>query len=63
VAAWIRQHRLEHCHRDLADPGQRSRPIHAIAAHWGFTDKAHFSRLFRVTYGIPPSEFRHLAAN
>jgi AraC-like DNA-binding protein len=61
VAAWIRQHRLEGCHRDLADPRHQTRPIHAIAARWGFTDKAHFSRLFRGTYGISASDYRRLA--
>jgi AraC-like DNA-binding protein len=61
VAAWIRQHRLEGCHRDLADPRHQTRPIHAIAARWGFTDKAHFSRLFRGTYGISASDYRQLA--
>ncbi|MQS35287.1 helix-turn-helix domain-containing protein, partial [Streptomyces katsurahamanus] len=36
VAGWIRQCRLERCRRDLADPGQSFRTIHAIAARWGF---------------------------
>lgn len=57
-AAWIRQHRLERCQRALVDPGQRHHPIHVIAARWGFADRAHFSRLFRATYGSSPSEFR-----
>lgn len=59
VASWIRHHRLENCRRDLADPHLRSRPVHAIAARWGFTDNAHFSRLFRATYGISPAGYRH----
>jgi AraC-like DNA-binding protein len=57
-AAWIRQRRLERCRHDLADPRLRSRPIHAIAARWGFTVPAHFSRLFRATYGLSPKDFR-----
>jgi AraC-like DNA-binding protein len=60
-AGWIRQRRLERCCRDLVDPALQSRPIHAIAARWGFTDGAHFSRLFRTTYGMPPSDYRRLA--
>lgn len=58
VAERIRHRRLEHCHQDLADPRLRSRPIHAVAARWGLPDRAHFSRLFRATYGLSPSEYR-----
>ncbi|PZG45168.1 AraC family transcriptional regulator [Spongiactinospora gelatinilytica] len=58
VAAWIRQRRLERCRHDLADPHLNARPIHAVAARWGFPNKGHFSRLFRATYGIPPAEYR-----
>lgn len=58
VAELIRQRRLERCRRDLADPRMRAQPIYAIAARWGFPDKAHFSRLYRSTYGHSPQEFR-----
>ncbi|MFJ2900668.1 helix-turn-helix domain-containing protein [Streptomyces sp. NPDC087218] len=60
-AAWIRERRLECCRRDLADLHLRSRPIHAIAARWGFPDPAHFSRIFRSAYGISPRDYRHHA--
>ncbi|WP_280249902.1 helix-turn-helix domain-containing protein [Nocardia abscessus] len=60
-AAWIRRHRLERCRRDLADPHLRGRPIHSIAARWGFTDPAHFSRVFRRAFGASPSDYRHHA--
>ncbi|WP_329093679.1 MULTISPECIES: helix-turn-helix domain-containing protein [unclassified Streptosporangium] len=59
VAAWIRERRLEHCRRDLADPSLRSRSIHAIATRWGFINKAHFSRAFRARYDMTPSDYRH----
>lgn len=61
VAGWTRTRRLERCRHDLADPRLSHHPIHAIAGRWGFTDGAHFSRVFRAAYGIPPSEYRHLA--
>jgi AraC-like DNA-binding protein len=62
VAGWIRQRRLDRCRRDLADPLQHHRPVHAIARTWGFSSNAHFSRLFRAAYGMTPGEFRALAA-
>jgi len=58
VSAWIRSRRLEHCRRDLADAIFADRPVSAIAGRWGFTDASHFSRLFRGTFGEPPTEFR-----
>ncbi|MFI6818205.1 helix-turn-helix domain-containing protein [Nonomuraea sp. NPDC050328] len=58
VSAWIRHRRLERCRRDLADPALHDTPVAAIAARWGLPDSAHFSRLFRAAYGLPPSEYR-----
>ncbi|MFI8093663.1 helix-turn-helix domain-containing protein [Streptomyces sp. NPDC086080] len=57
-AAWIRHRRLERCRRDLADPRLRGRSVHAIAARWGFTDPATFSRVFRRVYGMTPTDHR-----
>jgi len=45
---------------DLTNPRLNARPIQAIAARWGFTDPAHFSRLFRAAHGIPPRDHRNL---
>jgi AraC-like DNA-binding protein len=56
VAGWIRERRLERCRHDLAALAE---PVHVVAARWGFTDAAHFSRLFRSTYGMSPSDYRH----
>lgn len=58
VAEVVRTRRLERCRTDLADPGLRDRPVHAIARRWGFCSTAHFSRLFRQQYGMPPNEYR-----
>lgn len=58
VAALIRQRRLEGCRRDLLDPMLAHRPVSATAVRWGFTNPAHFNRLFREAYGLPPGEFR-----
>jgi AraC-like DNA-binding protein len=59
-AAWIRHRRLERCRLDLANPRLNVRPVRAIAERWGFPDPAHFSRLFRAAYGIPPRDYRSL---
>ncbi|MEV0214766.1 helix-turn-helix domain-containing protein [Micromonospora sp. NPDC050695] len=32
--------------------------MQAIAARWGFADKAHFSRVFRAAYGTSPQAYR-----
>ena len=61
VAGWIRQRRLERCRRDLADPALAARPVAAIAATWGFTSAADFSRAFRAAHGLPPAEYRRSA--
>jgi AraC-like DNA-binding protein len=58
VAAWVRRRRLEACGHDLRDPAQAARPVSAIAAHRGLPDAAHFSRLFRATFGMSPRDYR-----
>jgi AraC-like DNA-binding protein len=62
VASWIRHQRLDRARRDLADPAQRTTPIHAIAARWGFTHPADFSRAFRTAYGTAPRDYRYQSA-
>ena len=58
VAGWVRERRLEHCRRDLADPLHAEVPVGAIGARWGLPDAAHFSRAFRTAYGISPAQYR-----
>lgn len=62
VAGLIRERRLERVRRDLADPATAGTPVQAVAARWGFTSPAHFSRVFRAAYGVTPGEYRHSAA-
>lgn len=58
VAAWIRQRRLDRCRRMLADPLNADVSIASVAAGSGFTDAAHFSRIFKAAYGESPTELR-----
>lgn len=58
VAALIRSQRLERCRSELMSPAHADQPVSAIAAKWGFTDAAHFSRVFRSRFGVCPREIR-----
>jgi AraC-like DNA-binding protein len=58
VSEWIRDRRLECCRRDLRDPALRHETILSIATRWGLTSSAHFSRVYRATYGHTPREER-----
>ncbi|MEU4553698.1 helix-turn-helix domain-containing protein [Micromonospora violae] len=47
-------------------PGEANRVLPttpAIAARWGFSDKAHFSRVFRARYGRSPQAYRAAVAH
>ncbi|NTW41411.1 MAG: helix-turn-helix domain-containing protein, partial [Cellulomonadaceae bacterium] len=61
ISAYVRGMRLERCRADLADPLLLDESVTQIAARWTFTDAAHFSRMFKATYGVTPSSYRHLA--
>ena len=58
VGSWVRERRLANCRRDLADPALAQRGVHAIARSWGFDDAAHFSKIFKASYGEPPGAYR-----
>jgi len=58
VCAHIRARRLAMCRRDLEGATLAARQIGEIAAHWGFADASHFSKVFRAAYGLSPKEIR-----
>lgn len=58
VGRWIQRRRLEECRRDLMIRARGGRTIAAVANRWGFMSATHFSRVFRATYGMSPSEWR-----
>ena len=56
----IQTRRLERCRLALEDPLQSHRTLSEIAYGWGFSDMTHFSRRFKATYGVLPSEYRRM---
>ncbi len=58
IGAFIREERLRGCRTDLSDPRLEHQKIGRIAARWGFTDPAVFSRTFRGRYRVSPSDYR-----
>jgi AraC-like DNA-binding protein len=61
VAGVIREKRLEHTRRELAELACAEETVFAIASRWGFVSPSHFSRVFRAAYGQSPSEYREAA--
>jgi AraC-like DNA-binding protein len=58
IGGWIRYRRLEHCRVDLVDGALKDVAVSHIAARWGLWEAAHFSRLFKATYGLSPRSYR-----
>lgn len=58
IGRYIQRQRLHCAARDLAQSGDNALPITTIAYKWGFTDSAHFSRVFKRHYSMPPKDYR-----
>lgn len=58
LSGTIRSRRIATAQRRLLDPTRRSSSIASIAFSVGFSDPAHFSRIFKSIVGISPSEYR-----
>jgi len=61
VHRYLRQRRLRQCLITICNPLHAGQRIADIAYDRGFSDEAHFSRIFRETYGMSPREARHAA--
>jgi AraC-like DNA-binding protein len=57
-ARWIREERLARLHADLTDPRLNHLPVATLGERWGLTDASQVSRLFRLRYGLSPTELR-----
>ncbi|MFE0711386.1 helix-turn-helix domain-containing protein [Streptomyces sp. NPDC058865] len=58
---WIIRRRLEGARGELAVTERAPRTIEAVARSWGFPNPAHFTRRFRMAYGVTPGEWTRLA--
>ncbi|MFB7288686.1 helix-turn-helix transcriptional regulator [Actinacidiphila glaucinigra] len=61
LRAWIRTQRLERCRHELASACCGRFSIESIASRWGFISAPHFSRTFKLAYGMTPRQWRHLS--
>ncbi|MFG3108205.1 AraC-like ligand-binding domain-containing protein [Streptomyces tendae] len=59
VARHIQRRRLEQCALELSHGDASAPTVAAVAQRWGFVSAAHFSRLFRSVYGLPPRDWRN----
>jgi AraC-like DNA-binding protein len=57
VSGWVRRRRLLRCRAEL-DAADTEASITNIAYRWGFNDSAHFSRLFKGSFGMSPTQYR-----
>lgn len=63
VCAWIREQRLNQSQAMLRNPHLLHMSITQVGFDCGFSDSAHFSRLFKARFGIAPSRFRAESAH
>jgi len=61
VAGYILRCRIEACRSAFDQRGNDARSITDIALAFGFTNMAHFSRVFRSQLGLAPSDYRRAA--
>lgn len=54
INKYIQLKRLEKVKADLLDKRNKQSSITQVALKWGFWDGAHFSKIFKKTYGISP---------
>lgn len=58
ISRYVTRRRLAEATREVADSAWRGSTITDIAYHWGFSDAARFSRVFREQFGVPPRRYR-----
>lgn len=63
IAGFVLARRIDACRAAFADPQLAGRSITEIALAFGFSNAAHFSRVFRAHTGLTPSDYRHQNRN
>ena len=58
ISQYITRRRIEEIARRLTESIWRGTTITEIAYDWGFSDAAHFARLFRDRFGVSPRRYR-----
>ena len=58
MAHYIQEQRVTRACAELCNPAHDHRRIYEIAFALGFSSEAHFSRVFRSTFGLSPSDVR-----
>ena len=58
VASYILNRRLQACRKTFDERSQAHRSITDVAFSFGFSNMAHFSRVFRSHLGMAPSDYR-----
>ena len=58
LSQFIWTQRLECCREALHNPHLARHSLTQIAFMWGFNDPAHFSKVFKERFGVPPGLFR-----
>jgi AraC-like DNA-binding protein len=61
AARWIQQQRLERCRKELARETAHAPTVATVAQSWGFPNSSHFSRVFRLAYGVSPRDYQATA--
>lgn len=60
IGDYLRSLRIGFACRQLRRP---EIPLSEIAFHAGFADQSHFSRTFKKTFGVPPTQYRREMEN
>ncbi len=61
VAGYLLRRRIDACRQSFDDRRHDHRSITDIALGFGFSNMAHFSRVFRAQLGLPPRDYRRTA--
>lgn len=58
---YVWKSRLERCHKDILNPALIGCRVSEIAYRWGFNDFSHFSRAFKLQFGMSPRDCKNNA--